>query len=143
MRDAPHPLPANAMLSEEELQAYARQFAGTGFVGSLCWYRNVEENWKWDFEMKEGQREGRKGQFRVKVDCPCLMLSAERDEVLTPSMVTSLRMRDAVAKIRHETVLDAGHWVLQEKPDEVNAILTSWLCELPPAEVEGQARPRL
>lgn len=132
MRDAPHPLPENEMLTEGELQTYAEQFSRTGFVGPLCWYRNVEENWKWDCELKS------KGTQRVKVDCPCLMLSAERDEILKPSMVTSLRMNDAVPKLQHEVVHGAGHWVLQEKPDEVNSILASWLAGLP-----EEARPRL
>ena len=114
------------MLDEHELRIYGRQFSRTGFVGALSWYRNVEENWKWDRQLKESSV----GSRRVEVTCPCLMLSAEGDEVLKPSMVKSLRMEDAVPRLRHETIAGAGHWVLQEKPDSVNKVLTSFLDNL-------------
>ena len=53
-------------------------------------------------------------------------------------------MRESCDDLTFETV-DSGHWMAQEKPDRVNAILTGWLAERLPAVLPGdtdQARPK-
>jgi pimeloyl-ACP methyl ester carboxylesterase len=36
-------------------------------------------------------------------------------------------MADLLPRLQSHVVPDAAHWVQQEKPDEVNAILVAWL----------------
>uniref|UniRef100_A0A7S3LIS5 AB hydrolase-1 domain-containing protein n=1 Tax=Aplanochytrium stocchinoi TaxID=215587 RepID=A0A7S3LIS5_9STRA len=67
---------------------------------------------------------------KLSVGIPALMVAASDDAVLTPSMVESLRMSDWIPSLETKYIQDAGHWVLQEKPDQVNTILKEWLNKL-------------
>jgi len=113
--------PRSTMLSASDLAYYGRQFTYSGFFGPCSWYRNVEENWKW-MQSTAGQ----------KILQPALMISCGRDEILKASMVQSLRMHEWIPSLAHRHVEEAGHWVLQEKPQEVNAHICEWLDTLPP-----------
>ena len=52
-------------------------------------------------------------------------------------------MRESCVDLTFETV-ESGHWMAQEKPDRVNAILTKWLADKVPSawpREMNQARP--
>jgi microsomal epoxide hydrolase/non-specific protein-tyrosine kinase len=53
------------------------------------------------------------------------MLMAERDPALTPALAAS--MPERCSDLEMHTIPKAGHWVVQEEPDAVNAILVDWL----------------
>ena len=53
------------------------------------------------------------------------MIMAEHDVVLPPSMAD--RMGDQIDDLEKVLIEGSGHWTQQEKPDEVNAALLSWL----------------
>ncbi|MDX3225374.1 alpha/beta hydrolase [Streptomyces sp. ME19-01-6] len=119
-----------AWLTEEDIQAYAEDFALHGeqaLTGAFNWYRNIERN----NELLAALR-GR------GIDVPALYVVGDRD------MVTSLRGPDggsslseifrgqggpgnplsAVAQLHGPVVLPGcGHWTQQERPAEVNAAL--------------------
>ncbi|XP_048186568.1 bifunctional epoxide hydrolase 2 [Perognathus longimembris pacificus] len=102
------------MVTEEEIQFYVQQFKKSGFRGPLNWYRNMERNWKW----------GCKGAGR-KILVPALMVTAEKDAVLTPQM--SKNMENWIPHLKRGHVKDCGHWTQMEKPAELNQILIEWL----------------
>ncbi|MCF6387730.1 alpha/beta hydrolase [Mycobacterium sp. MBM] len=114
------PLPA--WLSEEEFDVYARAFEVTGFTGPLNWYRNFDRNW----ELTDPAA----GALAAHtITAPLLFLAGSADPVLgfTP--------RDRVTEVAtggyREVLLDgAGHWLQQERPDEVNAMLLEFLGSL-------------
>lgn len=125
-RESPHAktLPAEAFLglpelmgepflSETEVQVYAQAFARTGFTGALNWYRNLRRNW----EDTEGRPD--------HVALPALMLCADRDPYLPPA--TTRGMERIVPDLERHTIANCGHWMQQERPQEVNAILLDWL----------------
>jgi pimeloyl-ACP methyl ester carboxylesterase len=102
-------------LSEQELSVYVDAFERTGFTGGLNWYRNIDRNW----ELTEPFAERR-------IEQPAMFLTGERDPVR--KFMPAAAMRGWVGDLRAEIVVDgAGHWVQQERPEEVNAALLGFL----------------
>jgi pimeloyl-ACP methyl ester carboxylesterase len=56
---------------------------------------------------------------------PCLMIMAEHDVVLPPSLAD--RMGDQISDLEKVLVEGSGHWTQQEAPERVNTILIDWL----------------
>jgi pimeloyl-ACP methyl ester carboxylesterase len=116
----PEPAGLPAWLSQEELDHYAEEFERTGFTGGLNWYRNLDRNWELTPEL-EG----------AKVEVPARFIGGADDPVLvmTPPAV----QEGFLADDRGTVIIEgAGHWVQQEKPDEVNAALLEFLGGLEP-----------
>jgi len=116
------------LLTPEEQRVYAGQFERCGFFGPLSWYRNVSRNWDWMKPTKGN-----------KVVQHCLMITAEHDLVLTASMAKKY-MPPHVPHCQYEHVRDAGHWVLQEQPEEINRLVVGWLANLPVASHVQEAK---
>lgn len=93
---------------------YAEVFGRTGFRGGINWYRNVDAN---------SERHPEIGS--VPIDVPTLMICAEWDPALPPALAAG--MPGLCSDLEMHTVPTAGHWVQQERPDEVNEILVDWL----------------
>jgi pimeloyl-ACP methyl ester carboxylesterase len=105
-------------LSEEELGVYVEAFERTGFTGGLNWYRNIDRNW----ELGEDVAERR-------IEQPAMFLTGEDDPVR--NFMPAAAMDGWVTDLRANVlVAGAGHWVQQERPDEVNAALLEFLGEL-------------
>ncbi|MEY2474812.1 MAG: hypothetical protein QOG87_127 [Actinomycetota bacterium] len=115
LTDTDEPIP---WLPEAELDAVAAEFTRTGFTGGLNWYRNVDRNWE----------QGEAFADRT-IDVPSLFLAGEQDPVLL--MAPPSVMEGLVTDLR-DTVLvpGAGHWVQQERPDEVNRALLGFLASI-------------
>jgi pimeloyl-ACP methyl ester carboxylesterase len=103
-------------LTEDELAVYVDAFERTGFTGGLNWYRNIDRNW----ELTEPFANRR-------IEQPAMFLTGERDPVR--KFMPAEAMAGWVTDMRAEHVIDgAGHWVQQERPDEVNAALLEFLA---------------
>jgi epoxide hydrolase A/B len=109
-------------LGEADLDYYTAEFSRTGFRGGLNWYRNLRRN----FELG--------GPWRGQpIRVPALFIAGSKDGVLRfPAAQSQL---DAFPKtlpaLRGSHILDgAGHWVQQERPDEVNRLLIEFLKRL-------------
>jgi microsomal epoxide hydrolase/non-specific protein-tyrosine kinase len=100
------------ILSDEEKRVFVETFKTTGFTGGINWYRNMSRNWQ--------RAEGRDQTVRV----PSLMIMAENDAVLPPSMADG--MEKLVPDLEKYLVRDSGHWTQQEQPEEVSAKLIEW-----------------
>jgi pimeloyl-ACP methyl ester carboxylesterase len=53
------------------------------------------------------------------------MIAAGDDLFLPPDFTEG--MEELLPRLEKHVIPDAAHWVQQEKPDEVNALLLSWL----------------
>ncbi|HSI00522.1 MAG TPA: alpha/beta hydrolase [Reyranella sp.] len=110
-------------LSEADLDYYAGEFSRTGFRGGLNWYRNLRRNWELG-----GPWRGR------PIRQPSLFIAGSKDGVLRfPAAQSQL---DAFPKslpgLRGSHIIEGpGHWVQQERPDEVNRLLIDFLKGLP------------
>ncbi len=103
------------LLTDEELAVYVDTYTRTGFRGGLNWYRALHKDWE----------EGLGHDFVV--DKPALMVSAG-DDWFFPRGATD-GMEELLPQVVKHVIPDAGHWLQQERPDEVNAILVPWLTE--------------
>jgi pimeloyl-ACP methyl ester carboxylesterase len=114
------PLPG--WLTEADIEAYAAEFARTGFRGGLNWYRNIDRNW-----------ELLRPFAGLKVQVPALYVAGERDLVLNfpGARETVARLQDWVPGLRETVILPGcGHWTQQERPAEVNAAMLGFLRSL-------------
>ncbi len=101
-------------VSQGELEVYVAAFESSGFRGGINWYRNIERNAR---EVPElGKR---------VLEIPCLMLTAEWDAALPPELAEG--MRALCPDLELHQIERAGHWVQQERPEPVNALLCDWL----------------
>jgi pimeloyl-ACP methyl ester carboxylesterase len=104
-------------LAPGDLDHYVEEFSRTGFTGGINWYRNLDRNWE-TTEQLAG----------AKVDMPSLFVGGALDPVLMMSPPAGAH--EALADHRGDVIIEgAGHWVQQEKPDEVNAALLGFLAE--------------
>ena len=99
----------------EDLATYTAEFTRTGFTGGLNWYRNFDRNWEITPDL-EGK----------KIVVPALFIAGERDPVLI--MAPPDDMDEWVTDLRGKVIVPgAGHWIQQERPEEVNAALLDFL----------------
>jgi len=113
----PNPFPN--WMTESDLDYYVSQFEQSGFRGPLNRYRTAEL----DFAQQEEIANRKIGQ-------PAAFIAGSLDPVLTfiPGIDLIEVMRRHVSDLRLVRIIDgAGHWVQQERPDEVNAALLEWL----------------
>ena len=102
------------LLTPEELAAFVESFQRTGFTGGINWYRNFTRNWE------------RSENLPTRIDdLPCLMITAERDAVLTPAMAEG--MPGLIGDLEMHMIHGSGHWTQQEKPEEVDRLILDWL----------------
>ncbi|OBK20973.1 epoxide hydrolase [Mycobacterium asiaticum] len=102
-------------LTQDELDHYIREFTRTGFTGGLNWYRNMDRNWETSADL-DG----------IKITVPCLFVGGSADPVLT--FTRADRAAEVVSGPYRELMIDgAGHWLQQERPDEVNSALLEFL----------------
>jgi len=107
--------PRPAWLTEEELRVYVDAYTRTGFTGGLNLYRNIDRNWE-QLAAVDGRT----------IDQPAFFLTGSRDPVT--QFMPHQAMDGHVTDLREVLVVEgAGHWVQQERPDEVNAALLAWL----------------
>jgi pimeloyl-ACP methyl ester carboxylesterase len=115
----PDQLPA--WLTEADVDFYCDEFEKTGFRGPLNRYRNVDRDWR-----DLGAWRGR------PVNVPSLFIGGELDGPTIWGANAIARFPETLPDLRGSHVLaGCGHWVQQERAQEVNEILVSWLQTLP------------
>ncbi len=105
-------------LTAAELDHYAQEFGRTGFTGALNWYRNFDRNWQ---IMERPAAE--------TVGVPALFIGGAADPVLAFTR-TDRATEVVTGPYRQVMLAGAGHWIQQERPDEVNAELLAFLSEV-------------
>ncbi|MFI0240310.1 alpha/beta fold hydrolase [Streptomyces sp. NPDC016845] len=109
-----------AWLSEEDLDTYAGEFERTGMTGALNRYRAMDRDWE-DLAQYAG----------APVEQPSLFVGGALD-ASTTWMADAIDAYPATLPgLVSSRILDGcGHWIQQERPDEVNRLLTDWLGSL-------------
>jgi pimeloyl-ACP methyl ester carboxylesterase len=106
-------------ISQNELDHYISEFSRTGFTGGLNWYRNFDRNWETTAELAPEL-----GNARISV--PSLFIAGTADPVL--SFTRADRASEVISGPYRQVMIDgAGHWIQQERPDEVNETLLDFL----------------
>lgn len=114
----PEPTRLPAWISAAELDHYVAEYTRTGFTGALNWYRNFDRNWHLIAEAPT-----------QSISVPSLFVGGREDPLLT---FTRLDRADEVATGSYRQILldNAGHWIQQERPDDINAALLDFLSEV-------------
>jgi pimeloyl-ACP methyl ester carboxylesterase len=110
------PLPG--WISRQEVDHYIEEFTRTGFTGPLNWYRNMDRNWELTATAPADA-----------ITVPSLFIGGSDDPVL---MFTRRdRASEVVSGPYCEVMIDgAGHWIQQERPEDVNRELLNFLSGL-------------
>lgn len=109
-----------SFMSDAELDAYARAYRDGGFRATLNWYRNLDAN------AAQGRAYGAQ-----RIRQPAGFLCGDKEILLSLAPGGLDRQRSLCDDLRCETILpDAGHWIQQERPEEVNAALIAFLSTL-------------
>ena len=107
-------------LTEADLDFYVEEITRTGFRGGLNWYRNIHR--------LPGALAPWVGSTITNPTC---YLGGSTDLIAgnTPEGLDA--MRASLPDLRHCEILEgAGHWLQQERPDEVNQTLLAFLAGL-------------
>ncbi|MFE9659587.1 alpha/beta fold hydrolase [Streptomyces sp. NPDC005955] len=108
-------------LGADDLDVYAGEFERTGLVGALNRYRNMDRDWA-DLAEYRGR----------PVTQPSLFLGGSLDASTTWLTEAIRAYPTTLPGLLSSHILDGcGHWIQQERPAEVNEILTDWLAALP------------
>jgi pimeloyl-ACP methyl ester carboxylesterase len=106
-------------LSEVDIAHFAEAYRHSGFRGGLNWYRNLDRNWELTAPWQGAQ-----------IQQPSLFIAGSRDSVIT-GLIGAKRVNElgrVLPNLRQKLIIEgAGHWVQQERPDEVNAALIEFL----------------
>jgi len=114
----PKPTALADWINDDEFECYVSEFSRTGFTGGLNWYRNFDRNWEITADLPT-----------TTITVPSLFIAGAADPVR--HFTRSDRASEVVTGDYEEIVLDgAGHWIQQERPDEVNEALLKFLSGL-------------
>ncbi|MFI5977803.1 alpha/beta fold hydrolase [Streptomyces sp. NPDC051452] len=112
------PLPA--WLSEDDLDIYAGEFERTGLTGALNRYRNMDRDWE-DLAPHHG----------APIKQPSLFIGGTLDASTTWMSDAIDAYPTTLPRLSASHLLEGcGHWIQQERPDEVNGLLTDWLATM-------------
>ncbi len=108
-------------LSEADLSYFSEAYRKSGFRGGLNWYRNIDRNWELTAPWQGAQ-----------IHQPSLFIAGSNDSVIT-GLIGAKRVTDmerVLPNLKQKLIIDgAGHWVQQERADEVNTALIAFLKE--------------
>ncbi|MFF4255483.1 alpha/beta fold hydrolase [Streptomyces sp. NPDC001663] len=107
-------------LGEHELDVYAGEFERTGMTGALNRYRSMDRDWA-DLADHHGAPIRRPSFFAGGALDPSTVWLADAIEAYPTTLpgLTSSHVLDG-----------CGHWIQQERPEEVNRLLIDWLASL-------------
>ena len=107
-------------LTEADLEHMAGEFRRIGFRGGLNWYRNIDRNWEllapW---------------AGAVIRQPALFIAGREDGVIKGVMGKAAleQMPQTVPGLERLLLIDgAGHWIQQERPKEVTAVVLEFLA---------------
>jgi soluble epoxide hydrolase / lipid-phosphate phosphatase len=107
------------VVTAADLYAYAAALTRNGFRGPNAWYVNHDANAAYAARAVDGGT----------LSMPVLFLHARYDTVCeTVRSGLAAPMREHCRDLT-ERVIDAGHWMAQERPFEVNAALVEWMVQ--------------
>jgi pimeloyl-ACP methyl ester carboxylesterase len=110
-----------AWLGEDDLDVYAGEFERTGMAAALNRYRNMDRDWE-ELAAFHGK----------PLTQPSLFLGGARD-ASTAWMAEAIQAYPTTlpALVSSHILDGCGHWIQQERREEVNEILTGWVASLP------------
>jgi len=106
-------------ISAEDHAHVVETYRRTGFRGGLNWYRNIDRNWELTAPWQG-----------AKIHLPAIFIAGANDSVVTGILGGKriAEMDRVLPNLKQKLIIEgAGHWIQQERPDEVNAALITFL----------------
>jgi len=117
--DARPDRPLPNWLSESDLAFFTEAYKKSGFRGGLNWYRNIDRNWELTAPWQDAM-----------IQQPSLFIAGSKDSVIT-GLIGAKRVNDmerVLSNLKQKLIIEgAGHWIQQERAEEVNAALLGFL----------------
>lgn len=107
-------------MEEAHFAEYVAAFSAGGFKAPLDWYRRLDANWADTAFLQD-----------ARITVPAGFAVGERDPVRHYAGKHEAGLKEWIPNLRLQVVIPgAGHWIQQERPDEVNRLLLGFLGEL-------------
>jgi pimeloyl-ACP methyl ester carboxylesterase len=119
-------------LTEAEVEVYATEYARTEFTGALQGYR-----------VRRGSDPKSLADLRTfsgrTIDVPSMYVAGRSDWGVyqTPGAVDRMRTTACTRMVGFHLLEGAGHWVQQEQPEKVSALLVQFLRDQKPRRTKG------
>ena len=122
---SPEAIGACKWLTEDELGVYSSEYSRTGFQGGLQWYRcRTGGAFNAELQLFSGRT----------LDVPACFIAGASDWGAYQKPGDLEKMRTSCTQMRGCHFVDgAGHWVQQERPQEVSRLLVRFLADSAPA----------
>lgn len=101
-------------------KAFMDRLSRDGFDAPQCWYRATKENVHLEGDCKLPEE-------RDVVNVPALYIGATGDVVARPETMYESIKKGLLPQLEQPDLIDAGHWITDEKPEEVLTLLQDWL----------------
>ncbi len=101
-------------MTDTDFAVYREAFIRGGVFGPLGPYRNIDANAAATMSLAN-----------APITQPTLMLTADRDPILPPTLADG--MRRWVPNLEVVPITGSGHWTQQEQPEQVNDALILFL----------------
>lgn len=108
---------SSPLVSDEEIEVYVKGYKRNGMRGPTNWYRTGKLNYEDEKELAQSGKE-------IRFEMPFLFITATKDAALPPSLGAGME-RSFRSLTRGQ--VDAGHWALWERPQEVNRYIEEFL----------------
>lgn len=107
----------------EILLRFKARMSRDGFEGPVCYYHALKNN-----TMIEDERLLCEDENRKKIEVPLLYLGQTGDWVCRTDLMQDA-VKQGLVNDLEEKVVDAGHWCLYEKPEEIAGTIGEWLVK--------------
>jgi pimeloyl-ACP methyl ester carboxylesterase len=112
-------------ISELDAAQFVESYRRTGFRGGLNWYRNIDRNWELTAPWQG-----------TLIHQPTLFIVGTNDPTIGGPMneAAMTQLPQIVPGLKRQLLIEgAGHWIQQERPDEVNEALIGFLRDVAPS----------
>ena len=124
--EAHHAWGGDAWMAEEERAMYLHAWSQPGaLTGGLNYYRATPLHPPQSAADREALAAIAAAAARFTVAAPTLIIWGERDSALLPGLLDGLA--EYVPQLTIQRIPDATHWVVHEKPDEVNQLIRDFI----------------
>ncbi len=107
-------------LTEKDIDIFTEAFERTGFRGGVNWYRNIDRNWELSPFLSGAM-----------IHQPSLFIAGELDGVIAFSRGAFDRLEQSMPNLKEKVLIPgAGHWIQQERPQEVNERMIHFLKDI-------------
>lgn len=108
--------PRASFLTEDDIETL-RKLINEGMQSKLNWYCAAIDDVDWEDEKN----------LDPNLTCSVLFIAGEKDFICVPALFQE--QGKFITKLEVEQ-LDTSHWIMEEKPKEVNQIIESWVDKL-------------